>query len=190
MEYMKSYKTHVMRGVKMKRETDISVILVSVLYLILGIIFLVATEELIKAVNYTLVCICAIIGIIQLIQFFIKKKYKNNNYSELLIAVVFIWVSLILYVYYGFMINILPILFSLYLFVMACDMISKYINLKAVVNVKRSKYLFLSLLAIVIGLLLIFNPGSLIYTYLKVTGIYLIFVSIVTFVEYIKTSKN
>ena len=31
-------------------------------------------EELIKAVNYTLVCICAIIGIIQLIQFFIKKK--------------------------------------------------------------------------------------------------------------------
>ena len=79
MEYMKSYKMRVMRGVKMKRETDISVILVSVLYLILGIIFLVATEELIKAVNYTLVCICAIIGIIQLIQFFIKKKYKLDG---------------------------------------------------------------------------------------------------------------
>lgn len=173
----------------MKKETDLSIILISVLYLILGIIFLVATEELIKAVNYALVSLCAFIGVIQLIQFFLRKKYKNNNYSELLLAVVFIWVALVLYVYYGFMINILPILFSLYLFVMACEMISKYIQLKNLINVKRGKYLFLSLLAIIIGLLLIFNPGRLIYTYLKVTGVYLIFVSIVTFIEYKNNAK-
>ena len=162
----------------MKREYNLSIILTSILYLILGIVFIAATEELLKTFNYILVCLCAVIGVIQLINFFLSKKYKDNNFTSLLLAVVFIWVSLILYVYYGFMINILPILFSLYLFVMACEMIVKYINLK------NKKYILLSLISIMIGLLLIFNPGAVIYTYLKITGIYLIIVAFLYFLEF------
>lgn len=174
----------------MRKEDGISGILVGILYFVLGIVFLAATEELIKTFNYVLVCICAILGVIQLIQFFMSKKYKDGNYTDLLLSVVFIWVSLILYVYYGFMINILPILFSLYLFVMACDMIVKYISLKEVVGVNRKKYLVLALVAIVVGLLLIFNPGSVIYTYLKITGVYLVIVSVLHFIDYFKLFKK
>ena len=168
----------------MKRDFNLSILLTSILYLILGIVFIAATEELLKTFNYILVCLCAVIGIIQLLNFFISKKYKDNNFSSLLLSVVFIWVSLILYVYYGFMINILPILFSLYLFVMACEMIVKYIN------IKNKKYLLLSLLSIVIGLLLIFNPGAVIYTYLKITGIYLIIVAFLYFLEFKNDAKK
>ena len=113
----------------MKQETNLSRVLVCALYFILGIVIIAATNELIKTFNYILVSICAIIGVLQIINFLITKKYKENDYNDLLIAVIFIWVSLILYVYYGFMLNILPILFSLYLFVMSIDMLSKYINL-------------------------------------------------------------
>ena len=94
----------------MKKDINMSELLVSLLYLLLGIILIATTKELLKTFNYILVSICAVIGVIQLIGFFIGKKYKENNYSDLLIAVVFIWFSLVLYVYYGFMINILPIL--------------------------------------------------------------------------------
>lgn len=174
----------------MKSETGISGILVGLLYFVLGVVFLAATEELIKTFNYILVCICAIIGVIQLIQFFVSKKYKDNNYTDLLLAVVFIWVSLILYVYYGFMINILPILFSLYLFVMACDMLVKYLQLKEVININRKKYLVLAIIAVLVGILLIFNPGSIIYTYLKITGVYLVVVSILYFIDYFKEIKK
>ena len=138
----------------------------------------------------TAISICAIIGVIQFIQFFMNKKYKDGNYTDLLLAVVFIWVSLILYVYYGFMINMLPILFSLYLFVMACDMLVKYINLKEVVDVNRKKYLILGGIAVIVGLLLIFNPGGVIFTYLKVTGLYLILVSVLHFVDYFKLFRK
>ena len=161
-------------------------ILVSILYFVLGVVFIAATDELIKTFNYILVCICAILGVIQLIQFFIGKKYKDNNYTDLLIGIVFIWVSLILYVYYGFMINILPILFSLYLFVMASWMFIRYLDLKDNVKVKRVKYLVLALIAVVVGLLLIFNPGSMIFVYLKVTGIYLVIVAILYIVDLFK----
>lgn len=176
----------------MKNENGLSGILIGLLYFVLGIVFLAATEELIKTFNYVLVCICAIIGVIQLIQFFISGKYKggNGNYTDLLLAVVFIWVSLILYVYYGFMINILPILFSLYLFVMACDMFVKYLNMKEEVSINRKKYLILCLVAVIIALLLIFNPGSVIFIYLKITGIYLVVVSVLHFVDYFKLFKK
>ena len=173
-----------------KKETNLSMVLVPVLYFILGVVFIAATEELIKTFNYILVCICAIIGVLQMINFFVNGKYRDNNYTDLLVAVVFIWVSLILYVYYGFMINILPILFSLYLFVMACDMLIKYIRLKDVIHVKRTKYLVLFLFAVLIGLLLIFNPGSVIYTYLKVTGVYLILVSVLYIVDFIREVRK
>lgn len=167
-----------------KKDINLSTVLMGILYLVLGIVFVAATEELLKTFNYILVCICAIIGVIQIIAHFVEKDYKDNNYSNLLIGIVFIWVSLILYVYYGFMINILPILFSLYLFVMAVEMFVRYINLKSV------KYLLLGLIAIIVGLLLIFNPGSIVLTYLKVTGVYLILVSFLYFVEYINSFKK
>ena len=168
----------------MKQETNLSRVLVCALYFILGIVLIAATNELIKTFNYILVSICAIIGVLQIINFLITKKYKENDYNDLLIAVIFIWVSLILYVYYGFMLNILPILFSLYLFVMSIDMLAKYINLK------NPKNLVLCILAIILGLLLIFNPGSVILTYLKITGIYLVIVSILFFIEYLKERKE
>jgi len=168
----------------MSKDKDLSGILVCVLYFILGVVLIAATDELIKTFNYILVSICAIIGVIQLIGFFVGKKYKENNYSDLLVAVVFIWVSLILYVYYGFMIIILPILFSLYMFVMGLDMLTKFLN------DKDKKNLILSLIAIVIGVLLIFNPGTMILTYLKVAGVYLVLVSILSFVSYFRRRED
>lgn len=169
----------------MEQETNLSRILVSLLYFVLGVVLIAATDEVITTFNYILVSICAIIGVLQIISFIISKKYKENDYNDLLIAVVFLWVSLILYVYYTIMINLLPILFSLYLFVMSIDMISKYANLK------DKKHLILSIAAILIGLLLIFNPGRVILTYLKVTGVYLVIVSILNFAELLKKkTKN
>ena len=173
----------------MEKENGLSTILISLLYFVLGVIFIAATDELLTTFNYILVSICAIIGILQIISFFLGKKYKNGTY-DLLIGVVFIWVSLVLYVYYRIMINILPILFSLYLFIMAVDLIVKYTQYKEVTNVKRGKYLLLGFIAIIIGLLLIFNPGSAIYTYLKTTGIYLILVSLLYAYTYIKSFKK
>lgn len=168
-------------GFMFQKNFSLSTVLMGILYFVLGIVFIAATDELLKTFNYILVCICAVIGVIQVLSFFLEKDYKKNNYTDLLIGVVFIWVSLVLYVYYGFMINILPILFSLYLFVMAIEMWVRYVNLKEVVNIRRGKYLLLGFVAIIVGLLLIFNPGGVILTYLKVTGVYLILVSLLYF---------
>ena len=77
----------------MEKEKNLSTLLISLLYFVMGVIFIAATDELLTTFNYILVSISAIIGILQIISFFINKKYKNGT-SELLIGVVLIWVSL------------------------------------------------------------------------------------------------
>ena len=173
-----------------KKEGNLSIILMGILYFVLGVVFIAATEELLKTFNYILVCICAIIGVVQIIMFLMERQRKENNDTEMLVGVVFLWVSLILYVYYGFMINILPILFSLYLFVMAVEFCFRYLKYRDLGAERKGKYLVLSLVAIVVGLLLIFNPGRVIFTYLKITGVFLIGVAFLYFFEYGKETWN
>lgn len=167
-----------------KEENGLSVVLISILYFVLGVLFIASTDELLTTFNYILVSICAIMGVLQILSFLLGKKYETDQYSGLLIGVVFLWVSLVLYEYYRIMINILPILFSLYLFIMSIELFIKYRN------EKKGRYLLFGFLAIIIGLLLIFNPGSVIYTYLKVTGVYLILVALVYFITYLKKIKR
>ena len=60
--------------------------------------------------------------------------------------------------------SLLGNLFSLYLFIVFYNMIIRYCN--ATSNKKR--YLILGILALIVGVLLIFNPGGMILIYLKV----------------------
>lgn len=174
----------------MKRENDLSLLLTSFLSLVLGISLIIATEELLVSVNYILVCLFAIIGVIQVIAFFINKSYKNNIYTNLLLGVVFIWLALFIYVYYTMIIIILPVIFSLYSVIMGVILMVKYFNIKNIFNIKYKRYLILSFVSFVVGIFLIFRPELSVYTYFKITGVYVIFVAITYFLEYINILKK
>lgn len=171
----------------MKQESNLSLLLTSFLSLVLGISLIVATEDLLVSVNYVLVCIFAIIGVVQILTFFINKSYKHNLYNSLILGTIFIWLSLFIYVYYTMIIIILPIIFSLYSIIMAVILLIKYFNIKNFTNIKYKRYIILSILSIIIGLVLMFRPQLTVYTYFKITGVYVILVSIAYFLEYINT---
>ena len=174
----------------MKKESNLSLLLTSFLSLILGIVLIIATENLLVSVNYVLVCIFAIIGVIQIINFFITKQYKDNIYNSLVLGTIFIWLAIFIYVYYTMIIIILPIIFSLYSFIMGIILIIKYFNLKNITKEKNKHYLVLSIISFIIGLFLIFRPELSVYTYFKITGVYVIIVGISYFIEYIKSLKK
>ena len=173
--------------------SKLSSILISVLYFIMGVVFVAATDQLLKTFNYTLICICAVIGVIQFISFFIGKKYEDGHYTDLVMSVVFIWVSLILYVFDGF--NILPVVFSLYLLIMAVDFLIQFVQKKDLKGIDRWKYFILFVISVVISLLLIFHTGTFmlddgISIYFKITGIYMIGISLWYIYEFIKSHKK
>ena len=186
---MKYYKIHVMRGVKMIQESKLSLLLTSFLSLMLGISLIVATEDLLISINYVLVCIFAIIGVVQIISFFINRSYRKNMYNSLILGCIFIWLSLFIYVYYTMLIIILPIIFSLYSIIMGVILIIKYFNIREITKIKYKRYLVLAALSSMLGIILIFKPTLTVYTYFKITGVYVIFVAISYFVEFLYYDK-
>lgn len=175
--------------VSTKKERDYSLLLLGLLSFFLGGLLICATDELITTFNYILVCIFAIVGGIEVISFFTHKDYLNNFYNKLLLGCSFIWLSLIFYKYYMAIINILPILFSFLLFVMIAVLFMKYNTIKNITGVKYKVYLIMAVLALVVGVFLIFEPLWSVYVYLKITGVYVIMLSMLYFYEFFKNIR-
>ena len=168
-----------MRGVRMENRSNLNLILTSILSFILGIFLIIATDSLLETINYVLVCIFAIIGVIQIISFFVGDDYKKNIYNSLILGVVFIWLSLFIYKYYTMLIIILPVI-----------LLSWYFIFKNDLKVKYTRYLVLSIISFIIGLVLIFRPALTVYTYFKITGVYVIFVAILFFFEFLRNIRK
>ena len=173
----------------MNKVSNLNLFLISLLSLVLGIILIVATSDILTVFNYIFVCIFAICGVIWLISFFVSKDYVDYEYGNLILGIVFIWLSLVMYVYYTMIINILPIIFSLYLFIMGAFMIISYFTKKKS-NIKCLRYLIIGVISIVVGILLIFEPKLGVYTYLKITGVNIIVISLLFFFEIIHNLRT
>lgn len=173
----------------MKKESSLNLLLISILSLVLGIVLIAATDDILTIFNYIFVCIFGIIGVIEIITFFVGRGYKEDDYSSLIMAIVFLWLALIMYVYYMMIINILPIIFSLYLFIMGALMIIRYFKER---NSKKTclQYLIIGIISIIVGILLIFKPKFGIYTYLKITGINIVLIAILFFFDFIQSCRK
>ena len=170
---------------KTKSSSGISEVFYYLLGLVIGIVLIFATEELLSTINYLFVVIFAIIAVVQLIGFIMDKKYISRDYSSLIIGIMCIWVAMFVFKYGSFLfLEMLPVLVSLLLFIMATSSITKYFDRKITGN------LIVSIISIILGMLLIFVPKSIMYTLFKVVGVYIIVMIILDFIDYKKNNKS
>lgn len=170
---------------KPKSSNGVSEVFYYLLGLVIGIVLIFATEELLSTINYLFVVIFAIIAVVQLISFIMDKKYISRDYSSLIIGIMCIWAAMFVFKYGGFLfLEMLPVLVSLLLFIMATSSITKYFDRKITGN------LIVSIISIILGILLIFVPKSIMYTLFKVVGVYIIVMIILDFIDYKKNNKN
>ncbi len=170
---------------KTKSSSGVSEVFYYLLGLVIGIVLIFATEELLSTINFLFVVIFAIIAVVQLIGFIMDKKYISRDYSSLIIGIMCIWVAMFVFKYGSFLfLEMLPVLVSLLLFIMATSSITKYFDRKITGN------LIVSIISIILGILLIFVPKSIMYTLFKVVGVYIIVMIILDFIDYKKNNKN
>lgn len=170
---------------KTKSSNGVSEVFYYLLGLVIGIVLIFATEELLSTINYLFVVIFAIIAVVQLIGFIMDKKYISRDYSSLIIGIMCIWVAMFVFKYGSFLfLEMLPVLVSLLLFIMATSSITKYFDRKITGN------LIVSIISIILGILLIFVPKSIMYTLFKVVGVYIIVMIILDFIDYKKNNKS
>lgn len=170
---------------KTKSSSGISEVFYYLLGLVIGIVLIFATEELLSTINYLFVVIFAIIAVVQLIGFIMDKKYISRDYSSLIIGIMCIWVAMFVFKYGSFLfLEMLPVLVSLLLFIMATSSITKYFDRKITGN------LIVSIISIILGIFLIFVAKSIMYTLFKVVGVYIIVMIILDFIDYKKNNKS
>lgn len=170
---------------KTKSSSGVSEVFYYLLGLVIGIVLIFATEELLSTINFLFIVIFAIIAVVQLIGFIMDKKYISRDYSSLIIGIMCIWVAMFVFKYGSFLfLEMLPVLVSLLLFIMATSSITKYFDRKITGN------LIVSIISIILGILLIFVPKSIMYTLFKVVGVYIIVMIILDFIDYKKNNKS
>ena len=170
---------------KTKSSSGVSEVFYYLLGLVIGIVLIFATEELLSTINYLFVVIFAIIAVVQLISFIMEKDYIKRNYSSLIVGIMCVWIAMFVFKYGDFLfLEMLPVLVSLLLFIMATSSITKYFDRKITGN------LVVSIISIVLGILLIFVPKSVMYILFKVVGVYIIIMIILDFIDYMKNNKK
>ena len=143
-----------------------------------------ATEELLSTVNYLFVVIFSIIAVIKIINFIMNKEYEKKDYSGVILGIMCLWLGLFTFKYGQFLfLELLPVLVSLLLFLMGVSSLIKFFNYKITTNV------VVAIISIILGIVLIFVPKSIMYIFFKITGIYILVMVILDFINYKKTNE-
>lgn len=151
---------------------------------VLSLVLIFATEELLSAINYLFVVVFAILAVVQIISFIMGKEYEKGNYSNLFSSVVCLWIALFVFQYGDFLfLEMLPVLLSLLLFLMAISSLTKYFDYK------RKGNLIVAIISVILGISLIFVSRSIMYVFFKITGFYLLLIVILDLLDYLK-NKN
>ena len=124
-------KLEVINNNKNTKRFEISEGFYYLLGIVLSLVLIFATNELLSTINYLFVVIFAIISIVQIINFIMDKEYLTRNYSSMIISVMCAWMAMFIYKYGDFLfLEMLPVLVSLLLFIMATSSFTKYFDRK------------------------------------------------------------
>ena len=95
-----------------------------------------------------------------------------------------LWLGLFTFKYGQFLfLELLPVLVSLLLFLMGVSSLIKFFSYKITANV------VVAIISIILGIVLIFVPKSIMYIFFKITGIYILVMVILDFINYKKTNE-
>ncbi len=172
--------------VKKEKSNKLSMILSFILTLTIGCLLLVATDDFLVTVNYAIVCVFAIIGVIQVLNFLLSKDYEQEYYTNIIMGTIFLWLALFLYTYYSMLVAILPIIISLYAFILGTISLIKYFSSP---KPKIKAYLIISIISYLIGVILILEPWYSVKLYLKIMGTYVVISAFTYLFNYLQLKK-
>lgn len=158
------------------------------LYYLIGVVIsmvlIFATREFLSSINYLFVIVLAVIAVIQMVNFVMDREYEKRNYSGMVIGIMSIWMAMFVFKYGDFLfLEMLPVLVSLLLFIVATNSFTKYFDRRLTGN------LVISIISLVLGVLLIFVPKSVMYILFKITGVYMLIMILVDFIDYKNSMK-
>lgn len=171
-------------NVKKKQISLINNLITGIGIIILGIIVVVGSINMYTKAIKLLVYIFIIFGLSKLLNFLLNKKIVRNK-ETLLSVILNLVLGLIMIIFPKIPLSILPLIFSLYLLFNSIVKFIEYMILKENELNLRFKYLFFSILFLLISLVFLFYPLEKLNLFIMIIGIYCLLLGLNKIYEFI-----
>lgn len=146
----------------------------SIAFILVGLFLIIKPETTLSIISYILGLIILVNGIMNLIRYFMNQT-KGNLFDFGLITGVFLVIIAVIFISNPeFIASIIPLILGIWIFTNGIIKIQFSLNLKNYPNSKWTSSLVISIVSVIFGLFLIFNPfkGAVVFT--KSIGIFLV----------------
>lgn len=162
----------------------------SILFILLGIFLFMKPETTIASISYILAVILFLVGIFAIVDFFRSKDEKKFVQMDLVYGAVSILAGLLLLLHPVALATFIPIILGIWIVISSASKIQYSMLLKASNRKAWLVTLIISLLMMLFGAIIVFNPfaGALVLT--QLIGIFMMTYAIVELVQVIVIRKN
>lgn len=165
-------------------------VITSAMYIIVGLILTFFPASTARTIGYAFATVILIVGLGFLYRFVIKEAAYSFVGNELVIGTVLILASIFVYVRVDSVVSIIPVLLGIVVMVSGITKLQNAIGLRKMQYQGSTAVLAFSVLNIIFGLVLLFNPFSAVTTLIMLIGIGLIFSGITDLVTTFWIAKN
>ncbi len=151
-----------------------NLILMSVLYLALGIFLLLVPGTALNVVCYALGAVVLICAVVQLVRYFVVERGIFQSQLTLISGLVCLGLGAFLIIRSDIVVRILPIVFGLFVIFDSLGRIQNALELRRCNYESWKGFLLLALLSIALGVVMILNPFGTMETLVMAIGIILI----------------
>lgn len=152
------------------KEMKKSIVVSSLLYVLIGVLLIIFPGLLLKYSIYVMSAVLAIVGIISVISFFVKKigDEKNNGLFTGLIA---LFIAFFVYWYQGMIKDIIPLVLGFVIVVSGVLTLQDAVNTMRIKSMSWIPLLVTSLVKIGIGLFAVLYPDNTADLILRIIGV-------------------
>ena len=166
--------------IKIKKMNMTSIIF-SILFILIGAFLLARPEDAIHLVSYALGIILALWGLISIVQFFTDRESQNYLEFSFILGVFMFIFGIIIIVKPNTVASIIPLLLGIWMLINGVTKLSYALTLNK--NKNAASSIIISILIIVLGILLVFNPFAGAKTLVQILGVTIIVYSVLDLAE-------
>ena len=171
-----------MKNIEVKvKKMNMTSIIFSIIFILIGAFLLARPEDAIHLVSYALGIILVMWGLISVIQFFTDKESQNYLELSFIVGVFVLIFGIIVLIRPNTIASIIPLLLGIWMLINGVTKLSYALTLNKDKNASGS--IIVSILIVILGILLIFNPFAGAKTLVQILGVSIIIYSLLDLIE-------
>lgn len=185
--FNKSYARRYYMKDMLKKGTSKNIV-TSIIILLFGIFIFIKPDTTVKTISFLLGIILLLTGLNSIVNAFSNKENSNN--LNIAVGIIIIIPALILFFNPTIIASIIPLLIGIYMIISAAFKLQYLYSLKAITNAWDISVVVVTIITLILGVLLVFNPFGGVIAITKLIGIFLIIYAVLDIINNINIKKK